>query len=160
MDDGTKSVTVIALGDSQDKYATTEVTKLNATYPVAPVDGEDGYDEVNHLRDTIRKMRGGERAQQFSLLRAIIQPNWTSETRQFTRQYYKWLEDIIRYEAENGHGSITDHVKIATVVNNLKGNIARNLMMRIYQATAFNDVHQWISNYFNSTCTGTDSRHE
>eukprot|EP00971_Amphidinium_carterae_P136040 2695635-Amphidinium_carterae.3 len=45
-------------------------------------------------------------------------PSWTSETRQFTRQYYKWLEDIDRYEAENGHGSITDHVKIATIVNN------------------------------------------
>eukprot|EP00971_Amphidinium_carterae_P335316 6471117-Amphidinium_carterae.1 len=57
---------------------------------------------------------GGHRAQQFLLLRTIMQPSWTSETRQFTRQYYKWLEDINRYEAENGHGSITDHVKIAT----------------------------------------------
>eukprot|EP00971_Amphidinium_carterae_P233139 4627486-Amphidinium_carterae.1 len=46
---------------------------------------------------------GGHRAQQFSLLCAIMQPNWTSEARQLTRQYYKWLEDINRYEAENGH---------------------------------------------------------
>eukprot|EP00971_Amphidinium_carterae_P124238 2461428-Amphidinium_carterae.2 len=59
--------------------------------------------------------RPPNRAQQFSLLRTIMQPSWTSDTRQFTRQYYKWLEDINRYEAENGHGSITDHVKIATV---------------------------------------------
>eukprot|EP00971_Amphidinium_carterae_P322365 6407076-Amphidinium_carterae.1 len=73
-----------------------------------------------------------------------------------TRQYYKWLEDINRYEAENGHDSITDHVKIATGVNNLKGNIAENLMMRINQATTFDDVHQWNSNYQNSTYTGTE----
>eukprot|EP00971_Amphidinium_carterae_P082724 1636219-Amphidinium_carterae.2 len=47
-------------------------------------------------------------------------------------------------------------MKIATVVNNLKGNIAENLMMRINQTTNFDDVQQWISNYFNSTYTGTE----
>eukprot|EP00971_Amphidinium_carterae_P122148 2418640-Amphidinium_carterae.2 len=73
----------------------------------------------------------GDRAQQFSLLRAIMQPSWNSDTRQFKKQYYKWLEDISRYESENGQGTINDHVKIATVVNNLKGNIAQNLMMKI-----------------------------
>eukprot|EP00971_Amphidinium_carterae_P012707 250389-Amphidinium_carterae.2 len=85
-----------------------------------------------------------------------MQPSWNSDTQQFTKQYYKWLEDINRCESENGRGSITDHVKIATVVNNLKGNISENLMMRINQATTFDDVHQWISNYFNSTYTGTE----
>eukprot|EP00971_Amphidinium_carterae_P348635 6490601-Amphidinium_carterae.3 len=48
------------------------------------------------------------------------------------------------------------HMKIATVVSNLKGNIAENLMMRINQATTFDDVHQGTSNYFNSTCTGKE----
>eukprot|EP00971_Amphidinium_carterae_P017091 337299-Amphidinium_carterae.2 len=48
-----------------------------------------------------------------------------------TKQYYKWKEDINRHESENGQGTINDHVNIATVVNNLKGNIAQNLMMRI-----------------------------
>eukprot|EP00971_Amphidinium_carterae_P165429 3279345-Amphidinium_carterae.1 len=81
-----------------------------------------------------------------------MQPSWTSDTRQFTRQYYKWLEDINRYEAENGHVSIT--------VNDLKGNIAENLMMRINQTTTFDNVHQWISNYFNCTYTGTEDNHE
>eukprot|EP00971_Amphidinium_carterae_P021681 427765-Amphidinium_carterae.2 len=43
-----------------------------------------------------------------------MQPSWDSTTKQFTRQHYKWLEDINRYESENGQkGSITDHVKIA-----------------------------------------------
>eukprot|EP00971_Amphidinium_carterae_P267544 5307141-Amphidinium_carterae.1 len=110
-----------------------------------------------HAPEAGRGGPGGHRAQQFSLLRAIMQPSWTSETRQFTRQYYKWLEDVNRYEAENGHGSITDHVKIATVLNN---NIAENLMMRINQATTFDDVYQWISNYFNSTYTGTEGDYD
>eukprot|EP00971_Amphidinium_carterae_P210082 4167785-Amphidinium_carterae.2 len=74
----------------------------------------------------------GHRAQRFSFLRTIMQPSWTSETRQFTRQYY----------------------------NNLKGNIAKNLMMRINQTTTFDDVHQWISNYFNSPYTGTEDNHK
>eukprot|EP00971_Amphidinium_carterae_P155390 3081731-Amphidinium_carterae.2 len=108
---------------------------------------------------------GGHRAQQFSLLRTIMRPSWNSNTRQFTKQYYKWLEDINRYESENGQGTINDHVKIATVVNNLKaresrGNIAQNVMMRINQATTFDEVHQWISNYFNSAYTGTDEDNE
>eukprot|EP00971_Amphidinium_carterae_P198158 3932714-Amphidinium_carterae.3 len=50
---------------------------------------------------------GGHRAQRFSLLRAIMQPSLNSDTRQFTKQYYKWLEDINRYEADNGRGTIT-----------------------------------------------------
>eukprot|EP00971_Amphidinium_carterae_P292660 5809957-Amphidinium_carterae.1 len=47
-------------------------------------------------------------------------------------------------------------MKIATVVNNLQGNISENLIMRINQTTTLDDVHQWISNYFNSTYTGTE----
>eukprot|EP00971_Amphidinium_carterae_P182809 3627725-Amphidinium_carterae.1 len=100
----------------------------------------------------------GDRARQFPLLRTIMQPSWNSDTRQFTKQYYKWLEDINRYESENGQGTINDHVQIATVVNNLKGNIAQNLMMRINHATTFDEADQWISNYFNSTfCLATTS---
>eukprot|EP00971_Amphidinium_carterae_P059606 1178606-Amphidinium_carterae.1 len=95
-------------------------------------------------------------AQQFSLLRAIMQPTWDTSTKQFTKQYYKWFEDIGRYEAENGANTITEHVKIATIVNNLKGPMGQQLMLRINQQTTFDEVHQWISNYFNSTYTGAN----
>eukprot|EP00971_Amphidinium_carterae_P233022 4625128-Amphidinium_carterae.2 len=54
-----------------------------------------------------------------------------------------------RYESEIGQGTINDHVKTATVVNNLKGSIAQNLMMKINQRTTFDE-------YFNSTYTGRD----
>eukprot|EP00971_Amphidinium_carterae_P020674 407585-Amphidinium_carterae.1 len=50
----------------------------------------------------------------------IMQPTWDTSTMQFTKQYHKWLEDIGRYGAENGINTITDHVKIPTLVNNLK----------------------------------------
>eukprot|EP00971_Amphidinium_carterae_P064479 1277265-Amphidinium_carterae.2 len=45
---------------------------------------------------------GGHLAQQFSPLCAIMQPSWDSTTTQFTPQCYKWLEDVNRYESENG----------------------------------------------------------
>eukprot|EP00971_Amphidinium_carterae_P142901 2831069-Amphidinium_carterae.1 len=99
---------------------------------------------------------GGNRAQQFSLLRAITQPTWDTNTKQFTKQYYKWLEDIGRYEAENGVNTITEHVRIATIVNNLKGPMGQQLMLRINEQMTFDEVHQWISNYFNNTYTGAD----
>eukprot|EP00971_Amphidinium_carterae_P155904 3090836-Amphidinium_carterae.1 len=68
------------------------------------------------------------------------------------------VEDIGRYEAENGADTITEHVKIATIVNNLKGPMGQQLMLRINQTTTFDEVHQWqwISNYFNSTYTSVD----
>eukprot|EP00971_Amphidinium_carterae_P253224 5027522-Amphidinium_carterae.1 len=82
---------------------------------------------------------GGHRAQQFSFLRAITQPTWDTSTKQFTKQYYKWLEDIGRYESENGHNAITEHVKIATIVNNFKGPMGQQLMLRINQQTTFDE---------------------
>eukprot|EP00971_Amphidinium_carterae_P052728 1038138-Amphidinium_carterae.1 len=33
-------------------------------------------------------------------------PQWNAE-KHFTKQYYRWLEDINRYESENG--AIADH---------------------------------------------------
>eukprot|EP00971_Amphidinium_carterae_P111372 2206115-Amphidinium_carterae.1 len=47
------------------------------------------------------------------------------------------------------NGLRTLEVKIATIVNNLKGPMAQQLMLRINQQTTFDEGHQWISNYFN-----------
>eukprot|EP00971_Amphidinium_carterae_P064612 1280263-Amphidinium_carterae.2 len=99
---------------------------------------------------------GGHRAQQFSLLRTIMQPSWDSTTKQFTKQYYKSLEGIRKYESENGQGSITDQVKIAAIINHLKGPIAQHLMLRVNNTTTFTEVHQWISNFSNSTYRVTE----
>eukprot|EP00971_Amphidinium_carterae_P023830 469794-Amphidinium_carterae.1 len=58
MDDCTKFVTVIQLGDIQDKYTADEVRMFNTTYPVALQDSEDGYDVFMDMTVNIKKMRG------------------------------------------------------------------------------------------------------
>eukprot|EP00971_Amphidinium_carterae_P310566 6171308-Amphidinium_carterae.1 len=45
------------------------------------------------------------------------------------------------YEAGNEQGTITNHVKIATIINNLKGPIQKHLMLRINSTTTFTEVH-------------------
>eukprot|EP00971_Amphidinium_carterae_P066260 1312116-Amphidinium_carterae.1 len=72
-------------------------------------------------------LAGGPRAQQFLFLRTISQPTWDTSTKQFTKQHHKWLEDIGRYEAEIGVNTIIEHVKIATIVSNLKGPMGQQL---------------------------------
>eukprot|EP00971_Amphidinium_carterae_P078426 1551436-Amphidinium_carterae.3 len=58
MDDCAKSVTIIVLGDVQDKCTASEANQLNTTYPTpADTEGEDGYDDYMDMRDNIRKMR-------------------------------------------------------------------------------------------------------
>eukprot|EP00971_Amphidinium_carterae_P103002 2038717-Amphidinium_carterae.1 len=57
MDDCTKSVTVIILGDIQDKYTVDEVRNLNAKFPIALQEGDDNYDEHLDLTINIRKMK-------------------------------------------------------------------------------------------------------
>eukprot|EP00971_Amphidinium_carterae_P245850 4882918-Amphidinium_carterae.2 len=63
---------------------------------------------------------GGHKSQQFSLLRTIMSAKWKAD-KHIAKQYYSWLEDINRYKSENG--AIADHVKIATIINHLRGPI-------------------------------------
>eukprot|EP00971_Amphidinium_carterae_P264654 5249858-Amphidinium_carterae.1 len=70
---------------------------------------KQGSEPHSIMRRVMRQANGGHRAQQYSFLRTITQPTWD------TNQYYKWLEDIGRYEAENGANKITEQVKIATM---------------------------------------------
>eukprot|EP00971_Amphidinium_carterae_P038610 758960-Amphidinium_carterae.2 len=80
-----------------------------------------------------------------------MQPSWDSTTKQFTRQYSSgWKTCSNRYESENGQGSITNHVKIATIINH-HGPVAQHLTLQVNNTTTFTEVHQWIVNFFNST---------
>eukprot|EP00971_Amphidinium_carterae_P277289 5503222-Amphidinium_carterae.1 len=97
---------------------------------------------------------GGHRAQQFSLLCAVMSPSWDS-TKELTKHYYRWLEDINRYEAENGTN--TDHVQIATIIN--QRHQGANWTTLDAESPQYNDIgkaHASISNFFNSTYSGTD----
>eukprot|EP00971_Amphidinium_carterae_P085546 1692619-Amphidinium_carterae.2 len=92
MDDCMKSVTVIVLGDIQDKYTSAEVNRLNTTYPAAPEEGEDNYDDYLDMRDNIRKMRGDivsfSQTLNYVLLHATVvntsSPQWTSQAKPST----------------------------------------------------------------------------
>eukprot|EP00971_Amphidinium_carterae_P170933 3387563-Amphidinium_carterae.1 len=65
-----------------------------------------------------------------------MSPQWNAD-KHFTKQYYRWLEDINRYESENG--AIADHVKIATIIHHLKGPINQHLMLRVTNTTTFDE---------------------
>eukprot|EP00971_Amphidinium_carterae_P348261 6490407-Amphidinium_carterae.2 len=161
MDDCTKSGTVILLGDIQDKYTADGVRECNTKFPTAPQEDEDDYDEymdmtVNNvnatkpgseahsiIRRVMRQSNGGpEEATELNNFRFFAQS--CNRARIATLDNLqcnttcKCLEDINRYESENGHGPINDHVKVI----NLKANIAQNLMMKIHQRTTFDEVHQ------------------
>eukprot|EP00971_Amphidinium_carterae_P024464 482312-Amphidinium_carterae.4 len=59
------------------------------------------------------------------------------------------------HEAE--YRAIADHVKIATVINHLKGPIKQHLMLKVTNTTQFDEVHCWISNYSNSIYIGGEA---
>eukprot|EP00971_Amphidinium_carterae_P240321 4771157-Amphidinium_carterae.1 len=65
-----------------------------------------------------------------------MSPQWNAE-KHFTKQYNRWLEDINRYESENG--AIADHVKIATIINHLKEPINQHLMLKVDNTTTIPD---------------------
>eukprot|EP00971_Amphidinium_carterae_P094156 1863565-Amphidinium_carterae.5 len=131
---------------------------LNYVLVHATKPGSEPYSMIRRIMrtaDGLEDYAGGHRAQQFSLLRTIMSPQWNAD-KHFTnmKQYYRWLEDINRYESENE--AIADHVKIATIINHLKGPINQHLMLRVTNTTTFDEVHGWISNYFNSIYIGVD----
>eukprot|EP00971_Amphidinium_carterae_P338423 6475745-Amphidinium_carterae.1 len=115
-----------------------------------------GNEAHSIVRRIMRQSSGFEEDTELNNVTLLFSSHKNATTKQFTRQCYRWLEDISRYESENGQGSITAHVKIATIINHLTGPIAQHLMLRMNNATTFTEVHQWISNFFNSTHTGTD----
>eukprot|EP00971_Amphidinium_carterae_P288853 5735462-Amphidinium_carterae.2 len=186
MDDCTKFVTVIQLGDVQDKYTADEVRKHNTTHPVALQDGEDGYDDYMDMTVNIKKMRGDivyfsqtlnsvllhstkPGSEAGSIIRRVMrQSNSFESWRQLQLHFAGGTElNNVRFFAQtcsragiatldNSPSSTASDCDSGQQPGYLKGNIAQNLMMRIIQAATFDEVHQWISNYFNSTYTETD----
>eukprot|EP00971_Amphidinium_carterae_P059714 1181397-Amphidinium_carterae.1 len=157
MNQSSRSVESINIANIQDEYTREDVNRLHLRFLTIPAEDEEEYDQHNEMTVNIRRriMRqsngfevwrqltlqkaGGHRAQPISLLRTIISPSWDSTTKQFTRQDYNyiWLEHVIRYESENGQGTITDHVKINTIITHLKGPIGQHLMLRVNNTTTF-----------------------
>eukprot|EP00971_Amphidinium_carterae_P148662 2947605-Amphidinium_carterae.1 len=156
----TWSVETINITNIQDVYASEDRHQLRTKFPTIPAEDANDYDECNEMTWNIRKnndailsfsqtlnyvLKGRETLKRVDIelnnfldSAQFTQPSWDFTTKQFTRQCYKWLEDINRYESENGQpgqGSFTDHIKIATIVNRLKGLSAQHLMLKINTTT-------------------------
>eukprot|EP00971_Amphidinium_carterae_P120354 2384759-Amphidinium_carterae.2 len=142
MDECTRSVETLNITIIQDDYTpddAAEGTDEHEKYTEMTANIRKKKDDILNFSQTlnyvlVHSTKTGSEAH--SIVRRIMRQSsafearsWDSSTKQFTRQYYKWLEDIDRYESENGQGSITDH------------------------------VHQWISNFFNSTYSGAEDEH-
>eukprot|EP00971_Amphidinium_carterae_P019415 382190-Amphidinium_carterae.1 len=162
MDNCTSSIDVVNISDIQDDYTAEDYLMLNNNFPAVPTENTDEYEEYNEMIMNIRMKKDDIANFSQTLNYVFVHSTKPGEahsiavgTQQFTRQYYKWLEDINRYELENGQGSITNHVKIATITNHRKGPIA-HLTLRVNNTTTFTEVHHWISNFFHSTHTGTE----
>ena len=71
---------------------------------------------------------GGQMLQNYQLLREILNPKFT-ESQQHV-QYRQWLESLSRYELE-ARQPLDDNLKIATLVNGLRGNLQQHLLLSV-----------------------------
>ena len=86
-----------------------------------------------------------------SLLKQIMSPvEWSAEkSKDVIQQYYHWLEPISKYEAVSSE-KISDTVKIALALQNVKGNLAQSLNVSVSDSTTWPQVHALLTNYFNN----------
>eukprot|EP00971_Amphidinium_carterae_P241342 4792126-Amphidinium_carterae.2 len=71
-----------------------------------------------------------------------------------TTSGWKTLTDT-NQKLDKEPSDITDHVKIATIINHLKRPLGQHLLLRV-NTTTFGEVHQWTSNDFNRTYRGSE----
>ena len=67
------------------------------------------------------------------------------------------MEDVSRYESESGM-VIDDHLKIATVMNHLRGSIREHLLINSKPLTPWEDIRLLIDNFFSNSYIQQASR--
>eukprot|EP00971_Amphidinium_carterae_P056764 1122204-Amphidinium_carterae.2 len=136
----------------EDAYVEEDTQFRDNRYPIIPTEDEADEREDYIVTTTSSHCQSGRRETRYyqshkpSITFWYMQPNQVECRQAFTKQYYRWLEDINRYESENG--DIADHVKIATVINDqsLEGAYL-SILLKVTNTTTFDEVHGWISNY-------------
>eukprot|EP00971_Amphidinium_carterae_P040963 804617-Amphidinium_carterae.1 len=105
MDAGSRSVATIVLSDIQDEYTEGDTRRLNTRFPAAPREDADNYVEYYDMAVDIRKKK--DDISNFSqtlnwcfyiprgFVKGVMR-SWDSNTKHFTKQHHKWLEDINR----------------------------------------------------------------
>eukprot|EP00971_Amphidinium_carterae_P045864 902328-Amphidinium_carterae.1 len=66
------------------------------------------------------------------------------------KQYTNWLQLIQEYGTQTGR-AIDDEIKIATIINHVKGPLRNHLLLNMDDVTTFNDVKKKITDHFQST---------
>ena len=78
-----------------------------------------------------------------------MNPKWTEA--QQGQQFNQWLIDISRYELETAT-PIEESIKIATVINNLRGAVHQHLLLSVRPTTTtWREVHNIAQNFLVST---------
>ena len=106
---------------------------------------EKGFEAWRLLR---LRYSGGHRLGTYSLLQSILAPRWTEQHQQ--HQFRVWMEDIAHYEGESSL-VIDNHLKIATVMNHLRGSIREHLLISSKPLTPWEDIRLLIDNFFSNS---------
>ena len=113
---------------------------------------ENGFEAWRLLR---LRYSGGHRLGTYSLLQNILAPKWSEQHQH--HQFRTWMEDVSRYESESGM-VIDDHLKIATVMNHLRGSIREHLLINSKPLTPWEDIRLLIDNFFSNSYIQQASR--
>ena len=113
---------------------------------------ENGFKSWRLLR---LRYSGGHRLGTYSLLQNILAPKWSEQHQH--HQFRTWMEEVARYESESGM-VIDDHLKIATVMNHLRGSIREHLLINSKPLTPWEDIRLLIDNFFSNSYIQQASR--
>ena len=108
---------------------------------------ENGFESWRLLR---LRYSGGHPLGTYSLLQNILAPKWSEQHQH--HQSRTWMEEVARYERESGM-VIDDHLKIATVMNHLRGSIREHLLINSKPLTPWEDIRLQIDNFFSNSYT-------
>ena len=86
--------------------------------------------------------------QNYQLLREILNPKFTESQQHF--QCRQWLEALSRYELQSRQ-PLDDNLKIATLVNGLRGNLQQHLLLLVKPTSTWQNVREIVENYYSST---------
>ena len=105
----------------------------------------NGFEALRLMR---LRFSGGQMLQNYQLLRDILNPKFSESQQHF--QYRQWLEALSRYELESRQ-PLDDNLKIATLVNGLRGNLQQHLLLSVRPTSTWQNVREIVENYYSST---------
>eukprot|EP00971_Amphidinium_carterae_P114772 2273452-Amphidinium_carterae.1 len=95
---------------------------------------------------------GGSVARQYTKFRLILSPTWGNHNNasEMLKHYTQSLQTIQGYETTH-NTKINDDIKIASVVNSVRGQLRTHLLLNMDETTSFDDVKKTIGDFIQST---------